>query len=140
MKSGKQRRQEIKAKRAVRKTLARELAKQLAAEPPTIPPGVAGGVGVDKTALAPDSSYGVPEFVSRGYYVDLPFACKDCGKAEVWTASQQKWWYEVAKGGVWTTARRCRPCRHKERERREEARRVHLEGLARKQSQGTEAQ
>lgn len=139
MKSGKQRRQEIKAKRAARKTLARELAKQLAAEPPTIPAGMAGGVGVDETALAPDGSYGVPEFVSRGYYVDLPFACKDCGKAEVWTASQQKWWYEVVKGGVWTTARRCRRCRRKERERRQEARRVHLEGLARKQqNQGTE--
>ncbi len=140
MKSGKQRRQEIKAKHTVRKALARELARQLAAEPTIIPQGLSSGVGVDKTALAPDGSYSIPEFVQRSYYIDQPFICKDCGKAEVWAASQQKWWYEVAKGGVWTMARRCRPCRRKERERQEEARRVHLEGLARKhESQEPEA-
>ncbi len=98
----------------------------------------AGGERVDTTALAPDGSYSVPDFVTRGYYVERPFTCQDCGKAEVWTATQQRWWYEVAKGGVWTTARRCRPCRRQERERRDEARRVHLEGLARKQGE-TEA-
>ncbi|HEY9601041.1 MAG TPA: zinc-ribbon domain containing protein [Allocoleopsis sp.] len=77
---------------------------------------------------------GIPDFVERGYYIDIPFTCKDCGKREVWSASQQKWWYEVAKGGVWTTARRCHPCRQRERERREIARQTHLEGLAHKQA------
>lgn len=91
-----------------------------------------GGLAVDRGRLAPDNSYDAPDFVGRGYYLNIPFVCKDCGKHEVWTARQQKWWYEVAKGGVWTTAVRCRPCRRQERERREEARRVHLEGLARK--------
>ncbi|TWT77862.1 hypothetical protein Pla123a_16600 [Posidoniimonas polymericola] len=93
-----------------------------------------GGLAVDRGRLAPDNSYGVPNFVARGYYLNLPFACKDCGKQEVWNARQQKWWYEVAKGGVWTTAVRCRPCRRQERERREEARRVHLDGLAHKRA------
>lgn len=123
MKSGKQRRQAIKAKRLTKQTVAVEQAKLDAA---------AAGERVDSTALAPDGSYSVPDFVTRGYYVDRPFVCQDCGKAEVWTATQQKWWYEVAKGSVWTTAHRCRPCRQQERERRDEARRVHLEGLARK--------
>jgi hypothetical protein len=90
------------------------------------------GTPVNPEALAPHNSYGEPGFVTRGFYTDRPFECIDCGKAEVWTAAQQKWWYEVAKGDVFTTARRCRACRRRERERRAEARRVHLEGLARK--------
>jgi hypothetical protein len=62
------------------------------------------------------------------FYADQPFICVDCGSAEVWTARQQKWWYEVAGGEIETTAIRCRRCRRKERERKSEARRIHLEG------------
>src|SRR5262245_22001040 len=91
-----------------------------------------GRTKVNTSLLRPDGSYGFPDFVTRGHYVDKNFTCKDCGKKEVWAATQQKWWYETAKGGVWTTATRCRLCRRRERERRSEARRVHLEGVARK--------
>jgi Probable zinc-ribbon domain len=91
-----------------------------------------GQVLVNQSLLRPTNSYGIPDFVEREFYVDRPFRCKDCGKAELWTASQQKWWYEVAKGDVWTVAVRCRPCRRRERDRKAQARRVHLEGLARK--------
>lgn len=87
---------------------------------------------VNEGLLGPNPSAGVPKFVSRGYYEDLPFVCKDCGQPEIWTARQQKWWYETAKGDVWTTALRCRPCRRKERERRAKARAVHLAGLVAK--------
>jgi hypothetical protein len=89
---------------------------------------------VNTAALAPYNSYGVPEFVARGYYHDQPFVCSGCGAPRVWTAGQQKWWYEVAKGDVNSTARLCRPCRRREQARRAEARRVHLEGLERKRS------
>ena len=82
--------------------------------------------------LAPSNSYGVPEFVSRGYYVDQAFICTGCQAEEVWRATQQKWWYEVAKGNVESRAVRCRACRRIERERSGEARRIHLEGVARK--------
>jgi hypothetical protein len=82
--------------------------------------------------LAPNNSYGAPDFVRRGYYLDRPFPCAGCGRDEIWTAAQQKWWYEVAKGYIYSTARLCRPCRRREQTRRAEARRVHLEGLARK--------
>jgi hypothetical protein len=75
----------------------------------------------------------VPPFVERGFYVDTPFTCVGCRKDEIWTAHQQKWWYEVAKGNVESGAIRCRACRRIERERKAEARRVHLEGLERKQ-------
>jgi hypothetical protein len=88
--------------------------------------------------LAPNSSYSEPPFVHRGYYCDILFKCHDCGKQEVWSATRQKWWYEVAKGDVWTTAVRCNTCRHKERERKAEARRIHLEGVAKKQKQRAE--
>jgi hypothetical protein len=117
MKSNKQKRLELEAKRQRREKKAVAY----------------GTVPVNPLSLCPDNSYGVPLFVTRGFYVDLPFSCRDCGKAEVWTATQQKWWYEVAKGEVWTSAIRCRACRRRERERRTEARRVHLEGVAKKQ-------
>jgi hypothetical protein len=96
----------------------------------------AGMVTVNVSALAPNNSYGVPRFVERGYYTDQPFKCAGCGVDQVWTARQQKWWYEVAKGYVYASAKLCRPCRRREQARRKEARRVHLEGIARKRSRG----
>ena len=73
-----------------------------------------------------------PEFVRRGTYVDVHFDCAACGEPQVWTPSQQKWWYEVASGDPESAPKHCRPCRRRERERVAEARRVHLEGLAAK--------
>lgn len=52
-----------------------------------------------------------PLFLVRGYYVDEPFTCRDCGRSEVWTSMQQKWWYEVAKAPAYKRAARCRACR-----------------------------
>jgi hypothetical protein len=118
MKSGKQRRSELDAKRAVQ-GIANERARS---------------VPVNRAELAPNNSYGVPDSVERGCYLDTPFTCAECGSQEVWTAAQQKWWYEVAKGFAYSTARLCRACRRKERERRNEARRIHLEGIGRKWS------
>lgn len=138
MKSGKQRRAELDARKRAKKEahdakVAAERVEAARARRVALGRAMARGVTVNRDLLAPHNSYGEPDFVRRGFYADLPFACVDCGKAEVWTATQQKWWYEVAKGDAFTTARRCRACRRRERERRAEARRVHLEGLARKQ-------
>ena len=129
MKSGKQRRRELKARRQ------RKREKIHAA---TVAEKAERGVAVVVTELAPCNSYGVPRFVVRGYYVDVDFTCVDCGVQQVWTASQQKWWYEVAKGYVYSTASRCRACRRQERERREAARRAHLRGLADKRQRVAE--
>jgi hypothetical protein len=129
MKSGKQRRKEIKSKRAER-----------AAKKPSLPAGPhqrlrpLGTAPVNEALLAPYNSYGAPAFVMRGYYLDVPFRCQGCGQEEIWTAAQQKWWYEVAKGYVYSTAKLCRPCRKKEQARRAEAKRIHLEGMTRKKS------
>ncbi len=93
---------------------------------------LAGQVVVNASNLRPTNSYGTPDFVARGYYMDVPFKCKDCGKSEVWSPTQQRWWYEIAKGDVWTVANRCRPCRQRERARRNTAREVAEAGMAKK--------
>jgi hypothetical protein len=127
MKSGKQRRAELDARKKAR--VEKVAAVKRAAEKARSVRENADSVRMDHAALAPHNSYGAPEYVAPGgAYRDRPFECRDCGKAEVWTAGQQKWWYEVAKGPVYSEARRCRACRRRERERRDEARRVHLEG------------
>ncbi|MFK7889050.1 MAG: zinc-ribbon domain containing protein [Gammaproteobacteria bacterium] len=64
----------------------------------------------------------------------MPFDCKDCGCAQIWRDTQQKWWYEVMKGDVWTVAVRCRNCRRKERARRTSARAAHEAGLVKKRA------
>ena len=126
-KSGKQKRTEITAKRKQKSTKI-----DLRARPPKAQFRPVLGPPVNEALLAPNNSYGAPDFVYRGYYVDRPFRCVDCGKEEVWTGAQQKWWYEVAKGFVYTTAVRCRPCRRKKRDQSAESRRVHQMGLQRK--------
>jgi len=107
--------------------------KKTAAKPkPEAVPLPAGSAPVDATLLAPNNSYGAPAFVYRGHYLDTEFVCGNCGKAEIWTAAQQKWWYEVAKGFAYSTAKLCRACRALVRAQKDESRRVHREGLARK--------
>jgi hypothetical protein len=134
MKSGRQRRTEIQVHRSGKRAAAqaeaervraKRAAKERAAQ-------LKGQVLVNPENLRPTNSYGTPEFVKRGFYIDMPFSCKACGKPQVWTATQQRWWYESAKGDVWTIAVLCRPCRLRERARKEAARKVHQEGLARK--------
>lgn len=121
MKSGKQRREEIKAKRLVRLRAAQ-------APNPFMPTKTVplGAVAVDPEQLAHNNTWGLlPSF-----YIDTPFVCKDCGAHEIWTAKQQKWWYEIAKGPIDSRAVRCRPCRLVERARVEDARRVSQAGMA----------
>lgn len=133
MTSGKQKRAHLKLSRKIK---AEKKDKGYAADAPSrarrIPPP--GEIHCNPSLLAPDTSYDMPDFVKRGTYRAQPFTCQDCGKQEVWTATQQKWWYEIAKGGVWTTASRCRPCRQKERARKTEARRIHLDGVPARKS------
>ena len=64
----------------------------------------------DLSKQAPNNSYGPPT-----EYRDTEFECVDCGKAECWTAKQQQWWYEVAKGPIQAGAKRCRECRRIDR-------------------------
>ena len=93
-----------------------------------LPPGA---VPADPAQLAHNNTYGrLPTF-----YLDRIVKCRKCGKEEVWPAERQKWWYEVAKGNINTRAVYCRACRNEAKARKTEARRVHLNGLARKHKQ-----
>lgn len=71
-----------------------------------------GAIPADQTQQVPNNSYSPPP----SFYVDLEFVCRDCGRKEIWTALQQKWYYEVAKGSLYATAVRCRKCRRKRSE------------------------
>ena len=87
----------------------------------------AGAIPADFEKQARNNSYLPPVF-----YQDRRFTCADCGRAEVWTAEQQHWWYEIAKGPIQSTAVRCRACRRKLRAAREEHRKRSEEGKRRK--------
>ena len=69
-----------------------------------------GSVAADVSQQSPNNSYS-----TRYFYIDQPFVCVDCGVEEVWTATQQKWYYEVAKGPIYGRAVRCRNCRARRR-------------------------
>ena len=108
--SGKQKRAAIMARRQERRALAKIACLRA---PAPVPPAPRGSLPVDVSQLAPHNSYGsgLPRLAQHGYYVDQWYACVDCGKHEVWTAEQQKWWYETAKGYIDSIAIRCKPCR-----------------------------
>jgi hypothetical protein len=73
-----------------------------------------GAVLADQAELAHNNTYNqLPRF-----YVDRAIVCRNCGTEEVWPANRQKWWYEVAKGNINTTAVLCRSCRKAKRERK----------------------
>jgi len=126
-KSGKQRRTEIKAARR-----AHRLALCASSRVVVPPPGSI--VPVDVSRLMANNSYGLSTFVERGYYVDMPFTCRDCGAACLWTAEQQRWWYETVGGSQYALAKRCRTCRLRERQRKEMARQVSRAGMLKKQA------
>jgi hypothetical protein len=105
MKSNKQRRREIKESRRKK---AEAMVDIDTYDPRSVRPPV-GSVEADHSQLDHINTYGfLPLF-----YVDKAFICRDCGSGEIWTAKQQKWWYEIAKGHIDSTAIRCRKCRDK---------------------------
>ncbi len=114
-KSGKQRRSEIKTARRQRRAVA------VVAELPVYLPA-SRWVPVDPARLQPNNSYGQSDFVTRGFYLDRPFRCVDCGADCIWSAERQRWWYELAGGSQYSTARRCAACRDQERQRQRAAR------------------
>lgn len=123
MKSNNQRRLEIREKRRKR---AEKKAANTRVRPKAFPENA---VKADWAELEHNNTYGpLPEF-----YVDRAFVCQDCGSNELWTAKQQKWWYEIAKGDINTTAIRCLKCRHRIQADKE-AQRRHMDEMAEKRS------
>ena len=66
-----------------------------------------GGVEADQSQQVPPT----PFSPGPTHYLDRPFTCRDCGAKEIWTAEQQKWYYEIARGSLHAKAVRCRACR-----------------------------
>ena len=98
MKSNKQRKREIKDKRK----LKAEKIKQGHISGTSF-----GKIRADHEQLKHINTYGLlPDF-----YQSILFKCRDCDSDEIWTAQQQKWYYEVAKGHIDAKAVRCRKCR-----------------------------
>jgi hypothetical protein len=118
MTSGQQKRRILDARRKAQSESARLIAQAEAKDRAMAADVDSAAVRVNRDALAPYNSYGEPDFVTRGYYIDQTFQCVRCDVAETWRATQQKWWYEVAKGPVYSTARYCTSCRRKRREGR----------------------
>jgi hypothetical protein len=127
LKSGKQRKKELVIERAQRKARERR-----AKSDAVLAQRALGSAPCNPALLAPYNSYSGPDFAGRGFYIDRPFTCRDCGVDQVWTATQQKWWYEVAKGHWLSSPKRCRPCRRKVRDVKDENAKRTAEGLKRK--------
>jgi len=121
MKSGKQRRSEIMEKRRARIPVKESF--DVYALPVPV-----GAIPANRETLRLNNTYGLLPL----FYVDYAFNCRDCESAQIWTAKQQKWWYEIMQGNINSVAVRCRPCRKKEQQRKKLARDIHLSGLATK--------
>ena len=124
MSSSKQKRQKLKLTRSARKAEVERIELLVALKKGTV-------IAVDRSKVFSRSVLPtIPD-----YYRDTLFTCKDCGEQEVWTAKQQQRWHEEQGGEIEAIAIRCRACRRKEKLRREAARKIHLEGIARKRPQ-----
>lgn len=76
-----------------------------------------GAIRANVDKQAPNNSYDTVFF-----YIDLDFECVDCGSKETWTAEQQQWYYEEAKGPTYAHAKRCQPCRYRRKKEQDENR------------------
>ena len=64
-----------------------------------------GALPADPSRQAHSAGYSV-----KFYYQDVHYACAGCGKQEVWTAQQQKKYFEVQKGNIYNEAKWCHAC------------------------------
>jgi hypothetical protein len=67
------------------------------------------------TVLAADTSRQVPATVQVTHYFDVKRACRDCGVPFVFTAREQKHWYEELGFRLEVDCVRCRACRARAR-------------------------
>lgn len=76
-----------------------------------------------KTAQKADISKQNYTVCPRHWYVDATFVCRDCGQEFVFTASEQRFWYEEKQFYVDSCPKSCVACRQAERTRVELRRR-----------------
>ncbi len=127
-KSGKMRRLEIKAMRIEKALQSQDVefaSLQKWSERKAMAKKPAGAIWADPAHMVSVSAYPVMPL----YYADKAFTCARCGQNQLWTAKQQKWWYEIAQGELQSTAKHCRPCRHAMRAEKNKAKATHYTGL-----------
>jgi hypothetical protein len=80
------------------------------------------GVEIPEGALPgnPDEQVGAEGYAAKFYYVDIDYVCRGCGRKEVWTAAQQKRYFEVQKGNIYNEPTWCHEC-HTERMQKKKA-------------------
>lgn len=85
-------------------------------------------IRADVSKQTPHNSYS-----PKLHYEDIRFSCRDCGVDCVWTAEQQRLWYEQWGGKIQSTAIRCRACREKLRRQKLEQK-THMYEIAHKRA------
>ncbi len=70
------------------------------------------GVEIPERALAanPDTQNHQGGYSAKFYYQDIHYTCVGCGNAEVWTAQQQKRYFEIQKGNIYNRPKWCYKC------------------------------
>jgi hypothetical protein len=74
-------------------------------------------IPVDPDLLNLGGSYHHPTY----YYSAVQFTCVDCGVPQCWEAEDQRWYYETTRAPYYSSAKRCRACRKKNRARKKAA-------------------
>lgn len=122
MKNNKQRRLEIKAKRDKKAAASKASSHKELNYRPT------SSVKAEHKELLHNAYWSTLPLL----YEDKPFRCRDCGLIEVWTASSQKWRYEVAKGYIDSVAVRCKSCRAQKKNEKEIKKKCMVEAALKK--------
>jgi hypothetical protein len=53
-------------------------------------------------------------YFAKLYYKDIHYTCAGCGEKEVWTARQQKKYFEIQKGNIYCEPQWCHDCHRKQ--------------------------
>jgi hypothetical protein len=62
------------------------------------------------------------DFTPYFAFIDARLTCRDCGRSFVFSAAEQRYWYETLKSWVQSRPKQCLACRRVRRARRREAR------------------
>ena len=70
------------------------------------------GVEIPEGALPgnPDEQVGAEGYAAKFHYVDIAYVCRGCGRNGVWTAAQQKRYFEIQKGNIYNEPTWCHRC------------------------------
>ena len=79
------------------------------------------GVEIPKGALPanPDNQDHGHGYAVKFSYTDISYTCAGCGKKGIWTAEQQKKYFEIQKGNIYNVPRWCYKCHSRRMQERD---------------------